>query len=70
MTKQSFSKIFPVACGDREDFCSFGAFCLACGKAKSAKTAKNLPGRRRRPGSQETFEKPCSRNRLEGKLIL
>src|SRR5437868_11225701 len=40
-------------------FCSFCVLCLPFGKAKDAETAKNLPGRRRRPCSQETFEKPC-----------
>ena len=45
-------------------FCGVGTFCLACGQAKSASTTKNLSGRRRRPGSQETFEKPYARKGL------
>src|SRR5947209_20565710 len=33
-------------------FCSLCAFCLPAGKAKCAQTAKNLPGRSRRPCSK------------------
>ncbi len=33
-------------------FCRFCAWCISCGNAPCAKTAKNLSGRRRRPGSR------------------